>query len=51
MDPAFRMGLFAVDKNDTTKARTPRKSVAAYASIIDAHGIPKDLTAMFPTPR
>ncbi len=47
-DPQYLMGLYAVDKDDPTKARVARSSVATYASIIDALGIPEDLAAKYP---
>ena len=45
---SIRMGLYAVDKNDTTKARKPRQGVAVYASIASMGRISDELQAKYP---
>lgn len=45
---SMRFGLYAVEKDDKTKARKARASVGTYASIIDARAIPADLAAKYP---
>jgi beta-glucosidase/6-phospho-beta-glucosidase/beta-galactosidase len=46
---SIRLGLYAVDKNDPTKARTARTSVPTYGKIATAGAIPPDLAAKYPT--
>lgn len=41
-------GLFAVGIHDAAKPRTPRKSVAIYQSINEAHGVPPELMTEYP---
>ena len=44
-----RMGLYAVDPADPTKARTARTELLdAYRAIIDSRSVPADLQARFP---
>ncbi len=43
-----RVGLYAVDAADPTKARTARSSVAVYSQIAAAGAIPADLAAKHP---
>ncbi len=45
---SFALGLYAVDKNDPQKTRVPRTSVATYAKIATAGGIPPELAAQHP---
>lgn len=44
----IRMGLFAVDPDDPTKARTARKGVATYKSIATAGAVPAALLDAHP---
>lgn len=44
----IRMGLFAVDKDDPTKARKPRKTVDVFARIAQERRVPADLAKMYP---
>jgi beta-glucosidase/6-phospho-beta-glucosidase/beta-galactosidase len=46
-----RFGLYAVDKADPAKVRTPRKTVEAYRRIVTANRVPDDLAATFPIER
>jgi beta-galactosidase len=46
----IRMGLYAVDKTDPMKQRTPRKGVATFAAIAAAGQVPADLAAQYPAP-
>ncbi len=46
----WRMGLYAVDPADSTKARTARKSVPVYRKIIEANAIPQELAEQYPAP-
>jgi beta-glucosidase/6-phospho-beta-glucosidase/beta-galactosidase len=43
-----RMGLYAVDKDDPTKARKARKSVATFSEIASAREVPAELAAKYP---
>ncbi|MCG3174212.1 MAG: Beta-glucosidase A [Myxococcota bacterium] len=44
----IRMGMYAVDKDDKSKKRTPRRNVAVYGSIAGTGGISKELQGKFP---
>ena len=44
----YPMGLYAVDPDDPTKARTPRKGVATYGRIAESREVPFDLAAEYP---
>jgi beta-glucosidase/6-phospho-beta-glucosidase/beta-galactosidase len=46
----IRMGLYAVDPMDSTKARTKRPAVEAYQQIVEANGVPKALADKYPAP-
>ncbi len=46
----IRMGLYAVDPMDSSKARMKRPAVDAYKSIIEANGVPKALAEKYPAP-
>ena len=46
----IRMGLYAVDKDDPTKHRTPRRTIVTYREIIDANQVHPDLAASYPLP-
>lgn len=46
-----RFGLYAVDKADPAKTRTPRKSVDVYRRIVSGNRVPDDLAAAFPIDR
>lgn len=43
----IRMGLYAVDRNDPTKRRTPRQAVAVYDQIARWHVLPDALVAKY----
>jgi beta-glucosidase/6-phospho-beta-glucosidase/beta-galactosidase len=43
----IRMGLFAVDKDDKSKARTPRSAAAVYAQIASSHALSDSLLARY----
>ncbi len=45
-----RMGLWAVDPMDSTKARTKRPAVGVYRQIIDANQVPAALDQQYPAP-
>jgi beta-glucosidase/6-phospho-beta-glucosidase/beta-galactosidase len=47
----LRMGLFAVDKNDKTKARTPRSAASVYAGIAASHELSEALVAQYANAR
>jgi beta-galactosidase len=47
---SFKMGLYAVDKNDPAKQRTARSGVGVYGRIAAAHAIPADLATQYPAP-
>lgn len=44
----YFFGLYAVDKNDPTKARTRREVAATYARIVQTRTIPDDLATKYP---
>lgn len=46
-----RYGLYAVDKTDPAKVRTPRKTVEAFRRITAAKRVPADLMEQFPIER
>ncbi|MBL8950024.1 MAG: glycoside hydrolase family 1 protein [Myxococcaceae bacterium] len=46
----IRMGLWAVDPMDVTKARAKRPAVDAYRQIIDANQVPAALDQQWPSP-
>jgi beta-glucosidase/6-phospho-beta-glucosidase/beta-galactosidase len=47
----IRMGMYAVDPNDASKARRARKSALAYAKIAGSGAIPAELVEQYPAPR
>jgi len=48
--PALKFGLWAVDPNDTTKARTERPVAGAYRKIITDRAVSDELSLKFPIP-
>ncbi len=46
----WRGGLFAVEPTDPTRERRPRKGVATFRAIAEAHGVPDDLAERYPEP-
>jgi beta-glucosidase len=44
-------GLYAIDKDDPQKTRTPRRTADVYGQIVKARQVPPDLAASFPAPR
>jgi beta-galactosidase len=46
-----RMGLYAVDPADATKARRPRSAVGTYGAVARDGRIPPDLAQRYPAPR
>ena len=46
----IRMGLYAVDSMDASKARVKRPAVDAYRAIIEENGVPKTLAEQYPAP-
>lgn len=44
----IRMGMYAVDKDDPEKRRTPRRLAEAYGRIAEANRVPDDLQEAFP---
>jgi len=44
----IRMGLYAVDKDDPTKARKPRKAVDVFSRIAQGKEVPGDLAKLYP---
>jgi beta-glucosidase/6-phospho-beta-glucosidase/beta-galactosidase len=47
----IRMGLYAVDEADPTKARVARKAAGVFAQVAAAGGVPADLASRYPAPR
>lgn len=47
---SIRMGMYAVDKNDPTKARKRRPHAEAYGRIVKEKRIPDDLQQAWPAP-
>jgi beta-glucosidase/6-phospho-beta-glucosidase/beta-galactosidase len=47
---SVRMGLYAVDPMDATKARTARPAVQTYKSITQNGGVPANLAQQYPAP-
>lgn len=46
----WRGGLFAVDGDDPSRTRRPRKGVATFRAIASARAVPDDLAARYPEP-
>ncbi len=46
---AIRYGLYAVDPNDVTKKRVPRKTVETYRSVVSKNDLPSALVSQYPT--
>jgi len=46
----IRMGLYAVDSMDATKARVKRPAVEVYRQIVEANAVPKALDERYPAP-